>query len=325
MKLSPAITVRAMAETLSAQVVGDADIEIRYLNELTKARRGSLIFVDDEKLYSQAIYSTAAAVLIDKVIDFPPNKALIIVPQPFEVYNQLAQHFAPFRPLLTQISPKAKIGKNTVIEHNVVIGDDVTIGEDCLIRANCVIATGAEIGNNVIIHPNTTIASDSFAFRKNTNTRSYQRYHAVGRVIIEDFVEIGANCTIDKGISGDTRIGYGTKIDNQVQIGHCVDIGKHCLIAAQVGIAGKTIIQDYVTIYGQVGISQALVIGEGATILAQAGVSKSLPGDKTFFGTPATEARTYFREIAAMRSLPEFLQKHGLKLNPNEVLSDDND
>lgn len=325
MKLSPAITVRAMAEMLSAQVVGDADIEIRYLNELSKARRSSLIFVDDEKLYSQAIYSTAAAVLIDKVIDFPPNKALIIVPKPFEIYNQLAQHFAPFRPLLTQISPKAKIGKNTVIEHNVVIGDDVTIGDDCLIRANCVIATGAEIGNNVVIHPNTTIASDAFAFRKNTDTRSYQRYHAIGRVIIEDFVEIGANCAIDKGISGDTRIGYGTKIDNQVQIGHGVEIGKHCLIAAQVGIAGKTIIQDYVTIYGQVGISQALVIGEGATILAQAGVSKSLPGDKTFFGTPATEARTYFREIAAMRSLPDFLQKHGFKLNPNEVLSDDND
>lgn len=325
MKLSQPTTVGAIAQMFSAQIVGDADTEIRHLNEIHKVRRGSLIFVDNEKYYSQAIYSSASAILIDKAVDCPPNKALIIVDKPFQVYNQLARHFAPYRPLYNAISPKAKIGKNTIIEHNVVVGDDVVIGDDCLIRANCVIATGAEIGNNVVIHPNTTIASDAFYFSKDSSTRSYQRWHSIGRVIIEDFVEIGAGCTLDKGVSGDTRIGYGTKIDNQVHVGHGVEIGKHCLIAAQVGIAGKTIIQDYVTIYGQAGISQALVIGEGATILAQTGVSKSLPGDKTYFGVPATEARTYFREIAALRSLPEFLQKHGMPVPVEDKSHEENE
>jgi UDP-3-O-[3-hydroxymyristoyl] glucosamine N-acyltransferase len=325
MKLSIPMTVSSIAQMLDAEIIGDATIEIRHLNEIHKVRRGSLIFVDNEKYYSQAIYSSASAILIDKIVDCPPNKALIIVKDPFQVYNRLAQQFAPFRPLRVQISPTAKIGKSTILEHGVVVGDEVTIGENCIIRANTVIATGAEIGNNVVIHANTTISSDAFYFAKDADNRSYQRWHSIGRVVIEDHVEIGAGCTIDKGVSGDTRIGYGTKIDNHVHVGHGVEIGKHCLIAAQVGIAGKTIIQDYVTIYGQVGISQALVIGEGAVILAQTGVSKSLPGDKTYFGSPAAEARTYFREIAMLRGLPELLKKHGIKDDADKLQTEDHD
>lgn len=325
MKLSQPITVGEIAQLVGAKaVIGDPALEVRHLNEINRIRRGSLIFVDNEQYYSQAIYSSASAVLIAQPsnIDCPPNKALIIVDNPFAVYNQLAMRYAPFRPMQVRISPSARIGKNTIIEYGVVIGDEVVVGDDCLIRANTVLCTGTEIGNNVIIHPNTTIGSDAFYFRKDPKTAVQERLHSIGRVVIEDCVEIGAGCTIDKGISTDTRIAYGTKIDNQVHIGHGVEIGKHCLIAAQVGIAGKTVIQDYVTIYGQAGISQKLVIGEGATILSKAGVSKSLLGGRSYFGIPATEARTYFKEIAALRSLPEYLRKKGFATQPDE---NDND
>ncbi len=325
MKLSQPISVSELAQLVGAKaVLGDGTLEVRHLNEINKVRRGSLIFVDeankDAKQYSQALYSSASAVLLSAPpsTEYPPNKALIIVDNPFAVYNQLAMRYAPYRPMNLRISPSARIGKNTIIEYGVVIGDEVIVGEDCIIRANTVLCTGTEIGNHVLIAPNTTIGSDAFYFRKNPKTAVQERLHSIGRVIIEDYVEIGAGCTIDKGVSGDTRIAYGTKIDNQVQIGHGVDIGKHCFIAAQVGIAGKTVIQDYVTIYGQAGISQKLVIGEGATILAQAGVSKSLPGGRSYFGSPAKESRIYFKEIAALRLLPEYLRNQQVEIKVEE-------
>ena len=322
MKLIQPTTVGNIAKLFSAQVIGDPNLEIRHLADVHKVKRGSLIFVDNEKYYEQAIYSSAAAILTDKVLDCPPNKALIIVDNPFFAYNQLAQALFPYRPMNMAISPTAKIGKNTIIEHNVVIGDGVEIGDDCIIRANTTIHTGTIIGNNVVINANAVIGGDAFHFWKDPEDKSRHRWQSIGRVIIHDHVHIGSGCTIDKGVSGDTIIGYGTKIDNQVQIGHGVEIGKHCLIAAQVGISGKSIIQDHVTIYGQVGISKSLVIGEGATLLAQTGVSKSLPGGKTYFGSPATEAHTYFKRIALLRNLPDLLKQHGVVL-PSELELDE--
>ncbi|BDS14973.1 UDP-3-O-(3-hydroxymyristoyl)glucosamine N-acyltransferase [Aureispira anguillae] len=309
MKFKMPISISDIGELIGAKIIGNSDIKVTYLSEIHKVEEGSLMFVDNEKYYSQAIYSTATAIIIDKEVDCPEGKALLIVDKPFEAYNQLALHFNPFVAIQSNISPTAIIGENTILEPGVVVGNHVTIGDNCLIRANTVLLDNTKIGNHVIIHANSSIGNDAFYMNKKAD-QSYQRWHSIGRVIIEDNVEIGASCTIDKGVSGDTVIGEGTKIDNLVHVGHGVRIGKHCLLAAQVGIAGKTIIQDYVTIYGQVGISKSLVVGEGATILAKAGVPKSIPGgDKEYVGIPAGESRAKFREMAALRQLPEIVKK----------------
>ncbi len=309
MKFKRPISISDIATLIGAEIIGDSSIKVTYLSEIHKVEKGSLMFVDNEKYYSQAIYSTATAIIIDKKVECPEGKALLIVEKPFEAYNLLAIHFSPFIAMISNISSTAIIGENTVLEPGVVVGNHVTIGDNCLIRANTVLLDNTKIGNNVIIHANTSIGNDAFYMNKRKD-KSYHRWHSIGRVIIENNVEIGACCTIDKGVSGDTVIGEGTKIDNLVHIGHGVRIGKHCLIAAQVGIAGKTIIQDHVTLYGQVGISKSLVVGEGATLLPKTGVPKSIPGgDKEYFGVPAGEARTKFREVIAIRQLPDIIKK----------------
>jgi len=308
MKFKMPISISDIAALIDARIIGDSSIKVTYLSEIHKVEKGSLMFVDNEKYYSQAIYSTATAIIIDKEVECPDGKALLIVDEPFDAYNQLALHFSPFVPIKANISPTANIGENTILEPGVVVGNNVTIGDNCLIRANTVLLDNTKIGNNVIIHANASIGNDAFYMNRRKD-KTYTRWHSIGRVIIEDNVEIGASCTIDKGVSGDTVIGEGTKIDNLVHIGHGVRVGKHCLIAAQVGVAGKTIIQDYVTIYGQVGVSKSLVIGEGATLLAKAGVSKSIGGNKEYFGIPVGEARTKFKEVASLRVLPELVQK----------------
>jgi UDP-3-O-[3-hydroxymyristoyl] glucosamine N-acyltransferase len=170
-----------------------------------------------------------------------------------------------------------------------------------------VIYNNVKIGDNVEIHAGTVIGGPAFYYKG--RPEGYEKWHSCGQVIIEDNVEIGPNCTIDKGVSGNTVIGEGTKLDNLVHIAHGVEIGKQCLIASQVGIAGKTIIEDNVIIYGQAGVSKSLRIGAKAIISAKAGVSKSLEGGKLYFGTPATEARTKWRELAALRQLPDILRK----------------
>jgi len=304
MKLAESILVSELANMLGAKLIGDPNVEITHLNEIHKVCKGSLIFVDNEKYYTQAIYSTASAILIDQAVDCPPNKALLVVERPFEAYNNLAKKYLPFTPMSSQISPTAQIGKGTIIEAGAVVGNHVVIGEDCLIRANAVISDYTVIGDRVKIHSNTVIGNDAFYYHLEED-RSYKPWHSIGRVVIEDDVRIGAACTIDRGVSGDTHIGKGCKLDDQVHLGHGVVLGKHCLIAAQTGIAGKTIIQDFVTIYGQVGISKGLVVGEGAVLLAQTGVSKSIPGGKRYMGAPAVEAYSRFKELAAIRRLPE--------------------
>jgi UDP-3-O-[3-hydroxymyristoyl] glucosamine N-acyltransferase len=309
MKLHTALTVAEVAEIIGAKIIGDPQVSITHLNEIHKVCRGSIIFVDNEKYFSQAIYSSASAIILNKVVECPPNKALLIVDNPFEAYNNLSLRYMPFVPMRATISDSATIGAGTIIEPGAVIGNHVNIGENCLIRANTVICDHTQIGNNVEIYPNSVIGSNAFYYHQKSD-KSYESWHSIGRVVIENDVRIGACCSVDRGVSGDTIIGEGTKIDDQVHIGHGVVVGKHCIIAAQTGIAGKTIIQDYVTIYGQVGISKGLVIGEGAVILAQTGVSKSIPGGgKRYMGSPAADAMQTFKEMAALRRLPELIKK----------------
>jgi UDP-3-O-[3-hydroxymyristoyl] glucosamine N-acyltransferase len=309
MKLEYPISIKTIAERIDAKIIGNPDTLISHLCEIHNIESGSLIFIDNEKYYNQAIYSSANAIILNREVECPPNKALLVVSDPFEAYNNLALYFSPPQVISKSVSDSAIIGKGTIIEHGAVLGNFVTIGDNCHIKANVVLMDHTKIGNNVLIHAGTVVGSDAFYMNKQADN-SYKRWHSIGKVIIEDDVEIGANCTIDKGVSGDTIIGTGSKIDNLVHLGHGVEIGSHCLIAAQVGIAGKTVIQDNVTIYGQVGIAKSLVVGEGAVLLPKTGVSKSIPGgDRQYIGIPAAEARSKFREIAATRQLPDLISK----------------
>ena len=176
-----------------------------------------------------------------------------------------------------------------------------------MLHPNVVIYDNCYIGNNVIIHANTVIGADAFYYKKRTTF--FDKMISCGRVIIEDDVEIGAMCTIDKGVSGDTVIGAGTKLDNHVQIGHDTQVGKMCLMASHVGVAGVVTIEDGVTLWGQVGVRSDVHIGKGAVILAQSGLAENIEAGKTYFGTPAGEARAKMKEVAALKMLPDLIKK----------------
>ena len=193
---------------------------------------------------------------------------------------------------------------------NAFIGKDVIIGKNCIIGANVTINDYTAIGDNVVIQAGSVIGSDAFYYNTKKNREVwYKRMQSCGNVVIEDDVEIGAGCTIDRGVTASTRIGKGTKMDNMVHIGHDSNIGKNCLFAAQVGIAGAVEIEDGVTLWGQVGVSKTLTIGENAVVLAQSGVPSSLKGGKTYFGYPAEDASVKRRELVWIKRIPEMWEK----------------
>jgi UDP-3-O-[3-hydroxymyristoyl] glucosamine N-acyltransferase len=303
----PNISVKEIATLIGAQLIGNDALFATGLNEIHKVQNGDITFVDVEKYYQKSLNSAASIIIINKEVEVPEGKALLICANPFEAYNGLALRYRPQHRAVQPISDSAIIDEGCFFEPNVVIGESVTIGKNCYLHANVVIYDNVIIGDNVEIHAGTVIGAPAFYYKG--TPEGFKRWHSCGRVLIENNVEIGANCTIDKGVSGDTVIGEGTKLDNLVHIAHGVVIGKGCIIASQVGIAGKTTIEDGVTIYGQAGVSKSLTIGAKAVISAQSGVSKSLEGGKLYFGSPADEARKVWRELASLRKLPQLLKK----------------
>ncbi|MDO5980517.1 UDP-3-O-(3-hydroxymyristoyl)glucosamine N-acyltransferase [Flavivirga spongiicola] len=300
-------TLKDIAELIDCTFVGDANFPVLGMNEIHVVEPGDIVFVDHPKYYDKALDSAATIILINKEVACPSGKALLISDDPFRDFNRLTNHFKPFKASNTAISNSATIGKNTVIQPNCFIGNNVVIGDHCIIHGNVSIYDDTIIGNNVIIHSGTILGSSAFYYKN--RPEGFDQLKSGGRVVIEDDVDLGAACTIDKGVTGDTTIKAGTKIDNQVQVGHDTVIGKKCLIASQVGIAGCVIIEDEVTIWGQVGITSAITIGKKAVISAKAGVSKSLEGGKSYFGIPADDFRSKYKEIAAIRKIPEILEK----------------
>lgn len=310
MKLKKPLSLGEAAGFLGAKLVGNPDLLITGINEIHKVVPGDITFVDKEKYFDVALRSKASFIILNQEIASPNGKAYLVSKDPFRDFNKLTRHFMPFEPCSDRISKSAKIGENVIIQPGVFIGNHVTIGNNCIIHANVSICDHTIIGNNVIIQPNAVIGGDAYYFKfRNGSENFYDKLHTCGKVIIEDDVEIGSGCTIDRGVSGDTIIGKGTKLDNLVMVGHGVEIGKNCLISAQVGIAGKTIIEDEVILWGQVGVSKDLRIGAKAIVLAKSGVSKSLEGGKIYFGSPAVEAREKWKEMAILRQLPELWDK----------------
>ena len=310
MKLNSPVPVKWVAEYTQAKLSGNDALSATGINEIHNVQPGDISFVDAEKYYDRCLHSKASIILIDKEVNIPEGKAILVTPDPFSAYVKLVKHFCPFTPANKMISDTAVIGKNTIIQPNVFIGNEVTIGENCIIHPNVTIYDRTVIGNNVIIHAGAVIGADAFYFKKRIEREvRYDKLESCGRVVIEDWVEIGASCTIDKGVSGDTIIGKGSKLDNMVHVGHEAVIGKNCLFAAQVGIAGVAIIEDNVTLWGQVGISKDLVIGKDTIVLAQSGVPSSLKGGKTYFGYPAEEAGLKRRELVWVKRIPELWEK----------------
>ncbi|WP_369049052.1 UDP-3-O-(3-hydroxymyristoyl)glucosamine N-acyltransferase [Tenacibaculum sp. UWU-22] len=303
MKFKQPQTLAQIASLLNIDFVGDKNFTITGINEIHVVEKGDIVFVDHPKYYQKALDSAATTILINKKVACPEGKALLISNDPFSDFNKVTKHFSP---LITEaakenISKSAVIGENTIIQPNVFIGDNVSIGKNCLIHPNVTIYNNSVIGNNVTIHANTVIGADAFYYKN--RPQGFDKLLSCGRVVIKDNVDIGASCTIDKGVTGDTIIKEGTKIDNQVHVGHDTKIGKKCLIASQTGIAGCVIIEDEVTLWGQVGTASGITIGEKAIVLGQTGVTKSIAGGKTYFGTPISESREKLKELAAIKRI----------------------
>ena len=307
MKFSSPQKLSELAKLTSSRVIGDAHKLVHGINEIHKVEEGDITFVDHPKYYDKALESAATFVIINKEVNVPEGKALLYHEDPFTVYVSIVKHFRPFEPSSSMISPSAEIGKGTVIQPGAFIGNHVRIGSNCVIHANVSIYDHTEIGNNVVIHSNSVLGADAFYFKRRPD--HYDKMISCGRVIIHADVEIGACCTIDKGVSSDTVIGQGTKLDNQVHVGHDTVIGKNCLFAAQVGIAGVVTVEDDVILWGQVGVQKDLTIGKGAVVLGQSGIPKSLAGGKTYFGSPTQDAREKMKELAMVKHLPELFEK----------------
>jgi UDP-3-O-[3-hydroxymyristoyl] glucosamine N-acyltransferase len=292
MRFDHKVPIKEIATLINAKLVGNTEAFATGINEIHVVENGDLVFVDHPKYYEKCIHSAASYIIINKGTDFPEGKALLIVDEPFEAYLKIVNQYRPFAPSMEAVSATASVGENTVVMPNCFLGNHVKIGKDCIIYPNVTIMDYCQIGNNVVIQSGTVIGSDAFYYNKKTNRDiHYKKMTSCGTVVIDDNVEIGANCTIDRGVTGVTRIGAGTKIDNLVQIGHDTIVGKNCLFASQVGIAGATKIEDEVILWGQVGVNKTLTIGKGAVVYAQSGVPASLEPGKTYFGSPALEAK----------------------------------
>lgn len=307
MKFPRPHTLEEIAQWLGVEFVGDPNFEVLGMNEIHVVEKGDMVFVDHPKYYQKALDSAATTVLINKRVECPEGKALLISEDPFKDFNRLGQRFNAFQKASASIAASATVGEGSIIQPNVFIGNNVQIGKNCLIHANVTLYDNCIIGDNVIIHSGTVLGGDAFYYNKRNN--QWDKFLSVGRVLIEDQVEIGAGCTIDKGVTGDTTIKKGTKLDNQIQVGHDTVIGERCLIASQCGIAGCVVIEDEVTLWGQVGVISGITIGAKAVVMAQSGISKTLKGGTTYFGSPAEEAREKLKQLASVRQIPSILEK----------------
>ena len=314
MKFPKPYSLNEIADLIGARFIGDANFPVLGMNEIHVVEPGDIVFVDHPKYYDKALNSAATIVLINKEVDCPEGKALLISDDPFRDFNKLTKHFNPFKPANSAIAESAQIGKYTIIQPNCFIGNNVVIGDNCVIHPGVIIYDDTVIGNNVTIHAGTVLGASAFYYKK--RPEGFDPLISGGNVVIEDNVDIGALCTIDRGVTASTTIKAGSKLDNQIQIGHDTIVGKKCLIASQTGIAGCVVIGDEVTIWGQVGSTSGITIGEKAVILAQSGISKSLEGGKTYFGYPAEESRAKLKELASIKQIPGILEE--LKSNRNK-------
>ena len=321
-------TTDEIARRTGATLVGSGNdkLVLRDVAPLDTAGAGQLSFLDNRKYLDLFRKTGAAACFVhpDLSREAPKGVVVLVTPEPYRAYALAAQAFYPDPPPVPGIAPSAvvdatvELGEGCRIEANAVLGDHAKLGRRCLIGANAVIGAsvvlgddvrvGANasvshslVGNRVRIYPGARLGQDGFGFAP--DRKGFVKVPQLGRVVVGDDVEIGANSTIDRGAGPDTVIGPGTMIDNLVQIGHNVQIGRQCVLVSQTGISGSTKLGDFVMIGGQGGLIGHLDIGTGAKIGAQAGVMRDVPAGETVVGAPAIPAREFFRQVAALRRL----------------------
>lgn len=310
MRFPEPVPVSIIAEWIGARIVGDPSAVATGINEIHRVEPGDLVFVDHPKYYEKCISSAATHVIIDTEVVVPAGKTLLVVERPFDAYLTIVRRYRPFVPPTSALSSSAVIGEGTHLAPGVFVGEHASIGRDCVIHPNVTIGDRCVIGDRVVIQSGTVIGSEPFYYNTRKDRESwYRRMESCGRVVIEDDVEIGAGCTIDRGVTHDTRIGQGTKMDNMVHVGHDTVIGRNCLLAAQVGIAGAVEVGDGAVLWGQVGVSKTLSIGAGAVVMAQSGVPSSLEGGRSYFGTPAVDAREKRRELVWVKRIAELWER----------------
>ena len=293
-------TLKNIADLIGAQMIGDENFPVLGTNEIHRVKAGEIVFVNHPKYYDKALNSAATVILIDKVVNCPEGKALLVSDDPFRDFNKINTHFTRIYNFSEELHD-LEVGEGTRIHPSAVIGNDVKIGNNCIIFPNVVIGDRTVIGDNVIIQSGTVLGGDAFYYRKLNG--NFDRLISVGNVIIEDNVEIGNNCTIDRGVTDSTIIGEGSVLDNLIQIGHDTVIGKKVLIASHAAIAGCCIIEDEVTVWGQVGMASGNRVGKGAVLLGKTGVNKDLEGGKTYFGQLAEEFKQYLRKEVKLKNL----------------------
>jgi UDP-3-O-[3-hydroxymyristoyl] glucosamine N-acyltransferase len=337
-------TLGELAEYVNARVCGDAGIKISRASSLARAGQGDISFLSNRNYQKQLLTTRASAVIVGKDVT-EANVPLLIAEDPYYAFMQIMVLLHGHRKhKKTGISPRASIsdsakigidchiGDFTVVADNAKIGDgciiypgvhiaeSVQVGNDVIIYPNVTIYNNCKIGNRVIINANTTIGEDGFGFA--THKGVHYKIPQIGIVIIEDDVEIGSCCGIERGTLSDTFIGQGTKMGDLVAIGHGTKIGAHCLLVAQVGIAGSTTIGHHCVVGGQVGIVGHITIGNNVTIAAQAGVINNVPDNTVMLGSPAVEADLGKRAYSMIQYLPEMkqsireLQNRIEKINP---------
>lgn len=300
------VTVQWIATLIQAEVIGNSDALVKGINEIHKVEAGDLVFVDHPKYYEKCFKSAASFIIIDQAVEYAHGKTLLVCAQPFEAYLTIIRYFRPFELQDKMISDSAVIGEGTVIMPGAFVGHYVTIGNNCIIHPHVTIYNHCSIGNNVVIHSGAVLGADAFYYNTKKNRDLwYKKMESGGRVVIEDNVEIGANSCIDRGVTHDTRIMQGTKLDNLVQIGHDVVVGRNCIIAAQVGIAGATTVGNGVSLWGQVGVNKTLHIGDNVQVLAQAGVPGDLEPGKVYWGSPTAEVSIKRKELVWIKRIPE--------------------
>ena len=324
------VTLETVAKAIDGEVIGDGSIEITGVAGIREAREGELTFLANPRYESYLDETRASAIIVaenhrvtDKTLVRNPNPYLAFLKAVCFFQGDEARPEPGIHPTAvvapgTDIDASASIGPHVVLEAGARVGAMARIDAGCYLGAgssvgsqtrlypNVTLREGCALGDRVIVHSGTVIGSDGFGFVRDGEL--YRKLPQVGNVIVENDVEIGANVTIDRATTGVTRIGEGSKIDNLVQIGHNVQIGRHCIIVAQVGISGSTVVGDHVVIAGQVGIVGHIEIGSGAQIGAKSGVSKSIKPGQRVFGYPALPVVTAKRLEACVRNLPDLIQ-----------------
>ena len=322
-------TAKQIADFVGGTVEGNAEAVVNSFSKIEEGREGAISFLSNPK-YTPFLYETKSSVVLvnaDLELEHPVSATLIRVPNAYESVARLLKLYDSMKPAksgihpLAFISPSATvadgcyigafayigegatIGKGCQIYPNTYVGDGVTIGSQCILYPQVSIYHGCRLGDRVIIHAGSVIGADGFGFAPSAD--GYEKIPQIGIVTIEDDVEIGANTCIDRSTMGSTFVRRGVKLDNLVQIAHNTDIGSHTVLSAQVGVAGSTKVGQWCMFGGQVGLAGHITIGDRVRLGAQSGVPSSLEADQTLIGTPPQGERTFFRQVALMRRLPE--------------------